>query len=380
VDADAIARGAYLARAGNCMGCHTVRGGEEYAGGRGIATPFGTVYAPNLTPDADTGLGAWSASEFRRALRHGRSRDGRLLLPAFPYPSYALLERDDVDAIWAFLRTVPAAAQPNAPHELRWPYGTQAAAAVWRALFFRPREWQRTPARGDEWNRGRYLVEGLGHCGACHTGRNALGAPRSGAGFGGGPMPDDAWYAPSLADPAEAGVQRWSDAQVVRLLKDGVADGAIVTGPMASVVFQATQHLSEPDLRAVAVYLKSLPEPPAAPPAFESAPAAQMARGADLYREHCADCHGDDGRGAPGRWPPLAGNRTVTLPLPHNLVQAIRHGGFAPATAGNPRPYGMPPFGPRLGRDDIAALASYVRQSWGNRAPPVTALDVLRVR
>src|SRR5262245_56295960 len=205
-----LSRGAYLARAGNCSACHTDRGGLPYAGGRGIPTPFGTVYASNLTPDLKSGIGSWSAAQFWRAMHHGRSKDGRLLYPAFPYPSFTRVTREDADALYAYLRSVPPMKQVNRPHALRFPYDTQAALAVWRAMFFRPQAFEVQPGRSAEWNRGRYLVQGLGHCAACHSSRNALGATRLNPEFGGGLMPDETWYAPALADPSEAGVQSWS--------------------------------------------------------------------------------------------------------------------------------------------------------------------------
>ena len=217
---EVIARGAYLARAGNCMGCHTTTAGSAFAGGRGIDTPFGIVFASNITPDARTGIGSWSADEFWRSLHHGRSKDGRLLYPAFPYPSFTQVSREDSDALYAFLRSVPAVERANTPHALRWPYSTQAALAVWRALYFRPGGHREEPARSAEWNRGAYLVQGLGHCSACHSARNAWGASEV-LDLSGGMIPMQAWYAPSLTVSSEAGVAGWSVADIVRLLRTG---------------------------------------------------------------------------------------------------------------------------------------------------------------
>lgn len=378
--AEVVARGAYLARAGNCIGCHTTPGGAPLAGGRGVETPFGVVYAPNLTPDARTGLGTWSRSEFWRAMHHGRSKDGRLLYPAFPYPSYTKITRRDADALHAYLRSLPPVAQASRPHELGFPFNTQAALAVWRALYFRAGEFVADPARGEAWNRGRYLVDGLGHCAACHSGRNLLGGTGVNAQFAGGLMPDSSWYAPSLASRHEAGAQALPRSEVVLLLKTGVSPTASVSGPMAEVVFTSTQHLTPHDLDAMAQYLASIPErAPDAPPSAVAAPRV-LDRGRAVYAAQCAACHGEDGRGASGLYPALAGNRAVTLAAPHNLVQMVRHGGFSPSTAGNPRPFGMPPFGHVLDADDIAAVTTYVRQSWGNAAPAVSPLEVLRVR
>lgn len=393
--AQQIERGAYLSRAGNCMGCHTPQGGSPFAGGRRIDTPFGVVVAPNITPDATTGIGRWTASDFWRALHHGRSKDGRFLNPAFPYPSFTWVTREDSDALWAYLRSVPAVQRPNEPHELRFPYGTQAALAVWRALNFQPATFQADPQQTQDWNRGRYLVQGLGHCAACHSERNALGGIRSDGEWSGGLMPDGAWYAPSLADPHEAGIQHLSRAQVVSLLQQGVTQGSSVSGPMAEVVFSSTQYMTAADLGAMADYLTTLPvrasragsatraksdtQGTSAGQGFKRATPEVLQRGGKLYGEHCASCHGASGEGVAGQYPALAGNRAVTLGVINNLVQMIRHGGFAPATMGNPRPFGMPPFAQALNEQQIADVATYLRQSWGNEAEPVSSLDVLQV-
>ena len=375
---ESVARGAYLVRAGNCMACHTARGGAPFAGGRAIDTPFGTVYAGNLTPHK-SGIGDWSPDHFWRALHNGRSRDGRLLYPAFPYPNYTLVTRADSDAIYAFLRSVPAVDRANTPHRLRWPYSTQSALAVWRALYFSPGHHEEDRAQSAQWNRGAYLVRGLGHCSACHTTRNALGASSDMMDLSGGLIPMQNWYAPSLTSPAEAGVADWEPGQVARLLQTGVAPRGTVLGPMAEVVLQSTQHLAPADLEAMAVYLKGLPQvAPLTPPASMNPLLAE--RGAKLYEQHCVQCHGDKGQGVAGAYPPLAGNRAVTLPVTANLVQVVLGGGFPPATAGNPRPYGMPPYATVLSDADVAAVISYVRGAWGNGAAPVSEFAVSRQR
>ncbi|MFN3738461.1 c-type cytochrome [Hydrogenophaga sp.] len=375
-----IARGEQLARAGNCMACHTARGGEPWSGGHVVKTPFGDLVSSNLTPDPDTGLGGWSAGEFWRALHHGQSRDGRLLYPAFPYTHTTLLQRDDVDALYAYLRTLAPVRREHEPHRLRFPYNTQAALALWRAMYFEPGEYQPDTSRSADWNQGAYLVRGVAHCAACHAERSTLGGSGDSAAFGGSLMPSGDWWAPSLRDPAEAGVQDWSLDDVVALLRTGRGGGASTLGPMAEVVLHGTQHLPEADLRAMAVFLKDLPVQPVKRPAFEGAEPAVLARGGRLYDNHCAQCHGDQGQGAQGIYPPLAGHRAVTQVSPVNTVQAILSGGFGPATAGHPRPFGMPPYRSLLNDEEIAAVASYVRQSWGNKAGAVSALDVARVR
>jgi mono/diheme cytochrome c family protein len=377
-----IARGAYLARAGNCQTCHTAQGGQAYAGGRGIATPFGTVFTSNLTPDDKTGLGTWSPAHFWRAMHNGRSKSGRLLYPAFPYTSYTQVTREDSDALFAYLGSLPPVVAPNLPHALRFPYQSQAALAVWRALYFSPGVYEPDNARGAEWNRGAYLVKGLGHCAACHTARNALGATDQGLDLAGGLIPMQNWYAPSLTSPYEAGVSDWDRGHIVSLLKNGVSPRASVTGPMAEVVQQSTQYLTDQDLGAMAQFLKELPGTRAEPPV----PAAVITqgdsaiRGAKLYEQHCAQCHGGKGEGIPNAYPALAGNRAVTMGQAVNLVQIVLNGGYAPATGGNPRPFGMPPFVLVLNDADMGLVLTHIRQSWGNRASEITPLEVNRIR
>jgi mono/diheme cytochrome c family protein len=376
-----LARGAYLARAGNCMGCHTARGGPAYAGGRGIDTPFGTVFSSNLTPDEKTGIGSWTPAHFWRAMHNGRSKDGRLLYPAFPYPNYTQVTREDSDALFAYLGSLPAVEQMPTPHTLRFPYDSQAALAVWRALYFKPGVYEANTQRSAEWNRGAYLVRGLGHCAACHTARNALGASSEALDMAGGLIPMQNWYAPSLSSPHEAGVGDWDRQHIVDLLKTGVSPRASATGPMAEVVLRSTQYLSDADLAAMAQFLKELAPPAvAAVLAAPAAPPAVRVQGAKLYEQHCAQCHGEQGRGVPRAYPALAGNRAVTMPQTANLVQIVLNGGYAPATEGNPRPFGMPPFVLELSDSEVAAVLTYIRQSWGNQAGVVTPLEINRMR
>lgn len=367
-------------RVGNCGACHTDRGGAAFAGGRAIETPFGTVYAGNLTPHPGNGIGGWSRDDFWRALHEGRSRDGRLLTPAFPYPDYTHVSRADADAMFDYLRSLKPVDRSNTPHRLRWPYNTQAALALWRALYFEPGPFEPDRNASAEWNRGAYLVRGLGHCGACHSARNALGASSPMMDLSGGLIPMQNWYAPSLTSPAEAGVAHWELDRIERLLRTGVTSGATVLGPMAEVVLQSTQYLAQDDLRAMAVFLKALPQ--TASTAGTAAPGrtSQSERGARLYQPHCAQCHGEQGQGIASAYPALAGNRAVTLPVTANLVQVVLYGGFAPSTAGNPRPFGMPPFATALSDADVAALLTHIRAAWGNRASAVSELSVSQQR
>jgi mono/diheme cytochrome c family protein len=379
-----LERGAYLAAVGNCAGCHTARGGERLAGGRAIPTPFGTVFSSNLTPDA-SGLAGWSRDDFWRALHFGQSRDGRLLVPAHPITNTTLVVREDADALHAWLQAQPPVASPRRAHELRWPYGSQLALAAWRALYFKSGVYQPDPAHDAAWNRGAYLSQGLAHCSACHAGRDTLGGGQGAADFRGGLLSGLGWLAPSLHDPAEAGVQRWPDATLRQWLRDGQAQGHTAQGPMAEVVLGSTAALDDADLAAVSAYLRALPETAVARPPETKPDPRRRERGAGLYREHCAACHGErgegrrDASGAPA-YPPLAGSRIVTQASAANLIRVIERGGFAPATPGHPRPYGMPPFAGVLGADDLAALASHLRESFGHRAGEIDTVEVLRLR
>lgn len=379
-----VRQGQYLAQAGSCMGCHTSRGGPAYAGGRRIETPFGALYSPNITPDAASGIGKWNADDFWRALHNGKSRDGHFLYPAFPYTAYTRMPRADSDALYAYFKSLAPVSQPNRAHALRFPYDQRPLLAVWRALYFTPGEFVPDPRRSVQWNRGAYLVQGPGHCSACHAARNALGASEQGISLGGGLMPAQGWYAPSLTADSEAGLGTWTEAQIGELLKTGVTTQASVFGPMAEVVAQSLQHLNNSDVAAMANYLKSLP-PTATERAGRETPReavdeAVLTRGAKLYGDHCSSCHQDDGRGAAPAYPPLAGNRAITMASAINPIRIVLNGGFAPGTAGNPRPYGMPPYGPSLSDAEVAAVVTYIRNQWGNQAAAVSAQDVGRNR
>jgi len=377
-----VARGKYLALAGNCVACHTVRGGAAYAGGREVRTPFGSIYASNLTPDAQTGIGAWSADDFWRALHHGKSKDGRLLYPAFPYPNYTLVTRADADALFAYLRTVTPVAQANRAHELRFPYDQPALLLGWRALYFKPGSYQPQLRQSDEWNRGAYLVQGLGHCNACHTARDPLGGSDLKRDLAGGMIPVLGWYAPALTSDANTGAGAWQPHEMMSLLKTGVSMRGAVYGPMSEVVYKSLQHLDDADLQAMVAYMKSLPADAApAPPAEQLAKEDLeriMARGGKLYEKHCASCHAADGAGYPPAYPPLAGNRSLHMPTAANPIRLVLHGGYPPGTAGNPRPYGMPPFRSALSNEEVALVLTYVRKAWGNQGAVVAPFEVSR--
>jgi mono/diheme cytochrome c family protein len=382
--ADSIARGHELVTLADCRGCHTARGGAPFAGGYAIPTPFGTFFTPNITPDAQTGIGRWSATDFWNALHNGYGKNGTLLYPTFPYTNYTKISRRDADAMYAYLRTVPPVSRPKRAHDLAFPYNYRLLLIAWRFLFFRPGVYESDSTQSADWNRGAYLVQGLAHCSACHEARNALGAVRSKHNPAGGLVLK--WYAPALSSPSEAGVRDWSLPDIVMLLKtgrigstSGTSPHAATMGPMAQVVYGSLQYTHDEDLRAMAVYLKSLPDtgPRASWGVFQPAATEVMLKnGRAVYNEHCASCHGDNGEGRLPAAPPLAGNRAVTMSSSLDPVRIVLFGGYPPGTAGNPRPFGMPPYFPILRDEQIADVLSYVRASWGNDAPAVPDREV----
>jgi mono/diheme cytochrome c family protein len=374
-----IARGEYLAAVGDCAACHTRKGGVRYAGGRSLATPFGNVPAPNITPDPDTGLGRWSFEDFWRALHLGVGRHGELLYPVFSYTSFTKVTQEDALAIFAYLQSLPPVRQTSDEPSLRFPYSLRRSLAAWRALYFKPGIYQPDPARSAQWNRGAYLVQGLGHCNECHATRDALGGLSPDHTLTGGQIPEQNWYAPDLSVNQGGGLEGWSPRDIVDLLKTGQSAKGAAFGPMADVVRKSTQHMTDTDLEAIATYLQSLPARPAAVAAVSHV-SFDRKKGAKLYADRCADCHGADGRGVAGIYPPLDGNTSVNEPTGINAIRTVLLGGFAPVTAGNPRPYSMPPYAQELNDEEVATVVSYIRQSWSNKAPAVRPSEVSTYR
>jgi mono/diheme cytochrome c family protein len=382
--ADPIERGRELVTLADCRGCHTARGGAPFAGGYAIPTPFGTFFTPNITPDAQTGIGSWSATDFWHSLHNGYAKNGTLLYPTFPYTNYTKISRRDADAMFAYLKTVPPVSRPTHAQNLAFPYNYRLLLSAWRLLFFRPGVYDSDSTQSAAWNRGAYLVQGLGHCSACHEARNALGAVQSKHNPAGGLVLN--WYAPALTSTREAGVRDWSFPDIVSLLKTGqigstsaTSPHAATMGPMAEVVYDSLQYTRDEDLRAMAVYLKSLPDtgPRSSWGVFQPAATVTILNnGRAIYDKHCAQCHGDNGEGRSPAAPPLAGNRAVTMSSSRNPVRIVLFGGYPPGTAGNPRPFGMPPYFMLLRDEQIADVLSYVRASWGNDAPPVPDREV----
>ena len=378
-----INEGEYLARASDCVACHTTPGGADFAGGRAMATPFGNLYVPNITPDEETGIGRWTGDEFYRMMHTGISRDGTLLYPAMPFASYTKMTRADSDAIFAYLMSVPPVRQPNRPHELRFPFNNRDLLIGWRTLYFKEGEYEPDPQQNAEWNRGAYLVQGPGHCSMCHTAINALGGSSESKAFEGGMIPNQNWYAPSLTSNREAGLGDWSIQEIADLLQVGVSARGTVYGPMAEVVYNSLQYLSDTDAKAMAVYLKALPQRQAeAPPTAQArlVDPGVMELGRRVYEKQCAVCHGDEGKGKPPAYPPLAGNPSITMSSPVNPIRMVLNGGYPPGTRKNPRPHGMPPFSHILADNEVAAVITYIRVAWGNNGTPVAAAQANELR
>ena len=381
---DTIARGEYLARAGDCTACHTAPEGRLFAGGRAMPTPFGTIYTSNITPDPEAGIGKWSADDFYRTMHSGRFPDGGLIYPAMPFASYTKVTRADSDAIFAYLRSIAPVNQKNKPHELRFPYDNRQLILGWRTLFFSEGEFKPDPTKSTEWNRGAYLVEGLGHCGMCHSPINALGGTSQSDAFKGGLIPMQNWYAPSLTSNREAGLGDWSIKDITDLLQTGVSARGVVYGPMAEVVHNSLQYLDDADTRAMAVYLKGIAEASSPPSASSALPTTEssllISLGKTVYDKNCASCHGAQGEGKPPHWPPLANNQSIEMQSAVNPIRMVLNGGYPPGTKGNPMPYGMPPFAGLLSDNEVAAVVSYIRTAWGNRGTPVSSREANELR
>ncbi len=370
---DPIQRGEYLARAGDCISCHTSPGGTPYAGGLRMKTPFGDLLTPNITPDRDTGIGAWSADDMYRALHDGVGRKVGDLYPAMPYTFFTKITREDSDAIYAYLRSLAPVRNPVDVNQLRWPFDIRWSMGVWRELYFTEGTYRPDPARSAEWNRGAYLVEGLGHCSACHSPRNALGAIEQSKAFTGASI--DGWFALNLTSQLNTGLGSWTVDQIAKYLKTGaVKSKSTALGDMAEVVHNSLGYLTDADLRAMATYLKSIPA--SASGAGKAAAEPVPAKSAKLYLDHCGACHQAKGRGISGVFPPLAGNGAVVAADPANILMVVLKG--VPARNGY---VPMPSFADQLSDQQIADVANYVRTSWGNGAAgDVTAEMVRRLR
>ena len=375
--AEVVAHGKALVEAGDCASCHTSDPQKPFAGGKRIDTPFGAIYSPNLTPDKNTGIGYWNDQDFLRALRLGVAPDGTNYYPAFPYPNFTKLTRDDIFAIRAYLTTLTPFANKAPPPALRFPLNFRIVMRGWNYLFFRPGIFEPDQEKSTEWNRGGYLVEGAAHCGACHTPKNLFGADKRGQKFTGGLV--GGWFAPRLDGTERSGLKSWSADDIVEYLQSGRNGRSHVDGLMAEVVVNSTSKMSDSDVRAIASYLKDLP-PGAPEPTVATPPAAQMADGEKLYKGACIACHEADGSGAPRIYPPLPGNANLLSADATSTLRIILDGAETVTTARAPNTGSMPPYAAKWSDQEIADVATYIRNAWGNAAPAVTAAQVKAVR
>jgi alcohol dehydrogenase (quinone), cytochrome c subunit len=386
------AQAEYVARLGDCVACHSVSDGKPFAGGLKMGTPLGVVYSTNITPDNETGIGNYTLAEFDNAVRRGVARGGRRLYPVMPYPSYAKMSDQDVMALYAyFMHVVRPVHQPNQHNELKWPLDIRWPLALWNLEYLDDQSYRVKSAFDATWNRGAYLVQGLGHCGACHTPRGVAfqekALDESSDQYLSGALLDG-WMASSLRDDSRAGLGRWPDQDIVELLATGRNSHATVFGSMMDAFNNSTQYMSDADLAAIAHYLKTLASPRGTERQFVARQSTEMAlnagdfsaRGSGLYFQQCGFCHGLDGGGHGKLLPPLAGNPTVISDDPSSVINIVLNGAGRIVTRGVPDSYRMPPFRALLSDYEIADLVNFVRDSWGNEAPAVSSEAVKSLR
>ncbi|MEJ8570713.1 cytochrome c [Microbaculum marinum] len=373
-----VERGRYLTIAGDCKACHTdiESDGVPFAGGRGLQTPFGTIYSSNLTPDMETGLGRWTREEFYDALNEGVDREGHHLYPAMPYPYFTLMTREDTDAIFAYLRTLEPIASDVPENDLPFPLSLRQSVWGWKLLFFEDKEFARDPEMSEEWNRGRYLVDGPLHCGGCHTGKGALGADDDDEYLRGGVL--EHWFAPNIRGGENGGIADWDRDDIVAFLRDGRARHTAPMQRMGEVVAMSTQHLSEKDLQAVAIYLKTLDDGPREEQDLAEADRLEIGEG--IYFDNCAACHAADRSGVPYFFAPLTTSNKVLAEDPSTAIRIILGGARAQPTEAVPSVLAMPPFAWKLTDEQIADLLTYLRQSGARKAAPVSASEVVDMR
>ncbi|WP_404942011.1 c-type cytochrome [Pseudomonas danubii] len=395
VDQQALVKqGEYLARAGDCVACHTAKDGQPFAGGLPMETPIGVIYSTNITPDK-TGIGDYSFEDFDQAVRHGVAKDGSTLYPAMPFPSYARVSDADMQALYAyFMKGVAPVVRDNQDSDIPWPLSMRWPLSIWRWMFAPSVETPALATGSDPViSRGAYLVEGLGHCGACHTPRaltmqeKALSAS-DGSAFLSGSAPLEGWIAKSLRGDHKDGLGSWSEEQLVQFLKTGRSDRSAVFGGMSDVVVHSMQYMSEADLTAIARYLKSLPanDPKDQPHSYDQQVAEALWKGDDsqpgaaVYIDNCAACHRTDGQGYTRVFPALAGNPVLQSADATSLIHIVLKGGTLPATHSAPSTFTMPPFAWRLSDQEVADVVNFIRGSWGNQASAVKAGDVAALR
>jgi mono/diheme cytochrome c family protein len=372
---DRIEHGRYLAVLSDCAACHTAPGGQPFAGGLALQTPFGTLVAPNITPDRETGIGDMTNDEFLASLHDGRGRNGRRLYPAMPYPAYTKMSDDDVLAIRAYLATVAPVSNRVISNQLPFPLNIRLAMVFWNWLNFTPGRYQPDPKKSAEWNRGAYIVQGAAHCGTCHTPKNLLGGDKNGNALVGATL--QGWFAPDITNDSRKGIGGWSKDDLVQYLKTGANNFTLASGPMAEAVTHSTSRMADEDISAIATYLKDSGAGGAAPKPDPVATSDNAMRaGAAIYKDSCAVCHRDAGTGEAHLFPRLAGSALVQSDDATTLARVVLQGTRAVSTPSMPTAPAMPAFDWRLDDAQVAAVLTYIRNSWGNAAAPVAASTV----
>jgi mono/diheme cytochrome c family protein len=375
-----IERGKYLTVAGDCMACHVGADGKSMSGGHMLETPFGKISVPNITPDPDTGLGRWTAADFYGAMHEGKRPDGTLLYPAFPYPDFTKLSREDNDAIFAYLQALPAVENRVDRDTLPFPFNIRMLMAGWNMLNFTPGEFKPDPAKSAEFNRGAFLVEGPAHCGLCHTPRNFMGGDKDSQLLQGAAL--QGWFAPNLTMDKRLGLGDWAEAEIVDYLRTGRTARAAASGPMAEVVAYSTSQMTDADLKSIAVYLRENGRTVNTAGNATPLPAenGQMRTGEAIYADTCMACHVGNGSGVAGMFPRLANNQLVQQGDPTGVLRVILQGAQSVATPAEPTAPAMPSLGWRLNDQQVADVATFIRNAWGNAAPAVTAEQVKGMR
>ncbi len=376
---DKVERGRYLAVLGDCVACHTTPGGKPFAGGAALETPFGALVGPNITPDLATGIGAWSEEDFWRAMHEGVGKTGARLYPAMPYPAYTKVTREDASALWAYLRTLEPVHNEVQSNQLMFPFNVRRpATSTWDLINFKPGVFEPDPAKSDVWNRGAYLVEGLGHCGTCHTPKNITGGDRGREALQGALL--QGWYAPDLTGDTRTGIGSWSKEDIVRYLKTGANSFDIASGPMAEAVENSTSYMTDADLLAIATYLKDRGLRSVGTATAIASDDPRMTAGKAIYEDRCAACHISSGAGVPTLFPRLAHAPLIQSADPTSLIRVVLIGSRAGATSSAPTAPAMPSFAWNLNDAEVADVLTYIRNTWGNAASAVQPADVTTLR
>ncbi|WP_104096950.1 cytochrome c [Stutzerimonas kunmingensis] len=372
-----VEKGRYIATLGDCTACHTLPGKPLFSGGVAIETPFGELVGANITPDPATGIGRWTFEDFQNTMARGHGRNGKQLYPAMPYAAYTKVTREDNLALWAYLRTVQPAQNEVETNQLPFPFNVRLSMKAWNWLNFTEGEFEPDADKSEQWNRGAYLVQGLGHCGSCHTPKNLIGGDKSDGSLKGGEL--QGWMAPNISNTAHVGLGEWTEDDIVQYLKTGANRYDIASGPMAEAVENSTQYWRDEDLRAVAVYLKDLDHEHEKPePLDPNDPIMTAGRG--LYEVRCSACHTPDGEGIPTLFPKLANAPLVNARDAVSMIRVVLAGNRAGSTDAAPTGPAMPSFAWNLSDENIADVLTYVRNSWGNAAPAVSADEVRKQR